>query len=118
MNAQFYTDTVGPGSKDHLALTTAFACTMAWGGRLNQVLLYTTAAPVCSWKRATRVTCKSHLAIGTVQYELVVVVVHGPRQLRVVTGELSAVQVPSCACTVDHLQPFMTSDCIYFIYSH
>ena len=30
MHGQFYTDTVGPGSKDHLALTTAFACTVGW----------------------------------------------------------------------------------------
>ena len=30
MHGQFYTDTVGPGSKDHLALTTAFPCTAGW----------------------------------------------------------------------------------------
>ena len=30
MHGQFYTDTVGPGSTDHLALTTAFACTVGW----------------------------------------------------------------------------------------
>ena len=30
MHRQFYTDTVGPGSKDHLALMTVFACTVGW----------------------------------------------------------------------------------------
>ena len=30
MHRQFYTDTVGPGSKHHLDFTTAFACTVRW----------------------------------------------------------------------------------------
>ena len=40
MHGQFYTDTVGPGSKDHLA----FPCTV--GGRLNQVYCIMTVVEI------------------------------------------------------------------------
>ena len=40
MHRQFYTDTVGPGSKDHLALTTAFACTVGWSLKPGFTVLY------------------------------------------------------------------------------
>ena len=75
MHRQFYTDTGRPGSKDHLALTTVFACTVVpWGGRLNQVLLYTRTSLIrAPWDRALPVSqiCPYLRAAHLIMYHII-----------------------------------------------
>ena len=51
MHGQFYTDTVGPGSKDNLALTTAFACTVRWSLKPGFTVCLTVRNLVSWWTR-------------------------------------------------------------------